>query len=104
VNWRLGREIVRFQVQCKKPESLAANRTCGTSPFGIGRPRIPATNVVQPRRKKSQWKPPGFLRGNWRAWAVILLTFCFHISSLLLHCHEDEHVSYMVIVKEQHKQ
>lgn len=48
----------------------------GTRPFGIGRPRMPATKVVPPSRKKSQWKPPGFLSGNWRAWAVMLLTFC----------------------------
>jgi hypothetical protein len=47
----------------------------GTRPLGIGSPSMPATKVVQPRRKKSQWKPAGFLRGNFRAWAVRLLTF-----------------------------
>lgn len=49
---------------------------CGTRPFGMGMPVMPARKVVQPRRKKSQWKPAGFLRGNCLAWAVRLLTFC----------------------------
>lgn len=37
--------------------------TCGTRPFGIGMPVIPAMKVVQPKRKKSQWKPAGFFKG-----------------------------------------
>jgi hypothetical protein len=41
----------------------------------MGMPVMPARKVVQPRRKKSQWKPAGFLRRNCLAWAVRLLTF-----------------------------
>ena len=46
----------------------------GTRPLGKGMPIMPAMKDVQPRRKKSQWKPAGFLRGNRLAWAVKLLT------------------------------
>jgi hypothetical protein len=40
------------------------------SPLGKGRPSRPATPVVRPRRKRSQWKPAGFLRGNSVPWAM----------------------------------
>jgi len=46
---------------------------CGTSPFGKGRPIMPVIKLVHPSKKKSQWKPPGFLSGKFRAWAVTLL-------------------------------
>lgn len=39
-------------------------------PLGKGRPRIPATPVVRPRRKRSQWKPAGFFSGNSVPWAI----------------------------------
>lgn len=47
--------------------------TCGTSPFGSGMSMMPAIKLVQPKRKKSQWKPPGFLSGKCLACAVTLL-------------------------------
>mgnify|MGYP006886180009 CR=1 FL=1 len=38
---------------------------------------MPETKVVQPRRKKSQWKPAGRLTGKPRLWAMTELTlFC----------------------------
>ena len=40
------------------------NGACGMRPFGKGVPRRPATPVVIPRRKMSQWKPAGFRSGN----------------------------------------
>jgi hypothetical protein len=43
---------------------------CGIRPLGKGRPNRPATPVVRPRRKRSQWKPAGFLRGNSVPWAI----------------------------------
>ena len=43
---------------------------CGIRPLGKGRPRRPATPVVRPRRKRSQWKPAGFLSGNSVPWAI----------------------------------
>lgn len=33
-------------------------------PLGKGIPKIPATPVVRPRRKISQWNPAGLRRGN----------------------------------------
>lgn len=46
----------------------------GMRPLGKGMPMMPPTKQVMPRRKKSQWKPAGFLRGNCRACAVRELT------------------------------
>lgn len=43
---------------------------CGIRPLGKGMPRIPATPVVRPSRKMSQWKPGGFLSGNSVPWAM----------------------------------
>ena len=43
---------------------------CGMRPLGKGRPRRPATPVVRPRRKRSQWKPAGLRRGNSVPWAM----------------------------------
>lgn len=39
-------------------------------PLGKGMPRMPATPVVSPSRKMSQWKPGGFLSGNSVPWAM----------------------------------
>lgn len=39
-------------------------------PLGKGIPRMPATPVVSPSRKMSQWKPGGFLSGNSVPWAM----------------------------------
>ena len=42
---------------------------CGTRPFGAGRPKIPATRVVQPRRKKScGTEVSGAARGRAGRW------------------------------------
>jgi hypothetical protein len=62
---------------------------------------MPARKVVIPRRKKSQWKPAGFLRGNWRAWAVRLLTFYLVLvrSSII---NVGRAGAYMVVVEEEH--
>jgi len=60
---------------------------------------MPATKVVQPRRKKSQWKPPGFFSGYWRACAVMELTFFDAVSTDLM---KKANVAYVVIVEEQH--
>ena len=45
--------------------------------MGRGMSMMPAMKLVQPRRKKSQWKPPGFLRGNCLACAATLLWFWY---------------------------
>lgn len=42
----------------------------GIRPLGKGTPRRPATPVVIPRRKISQWKPAGLRRGNSVPWAM----------------------------------
>ena len=47
--------------------------TWGTKPLGSGMSMIPAMKLVQPRRKKSQWNPPGFRSGNCFACAATLL-------------------------------
>ena len=47
----------------------------GTRPLGRGMPIMPAMKLVQPSRKKSQWKPPGFFNGNCFACAATLLWF-----------------------------
>ena len=65
----------------KSSESVSDHASCqnltrGTSPLDMGIPMIPAMKVVQPRRKKSQWKPAGFLGGTCSACAVKLLMFC----------------------------
>jgi hypothetical protein len=39
-------------------------------PLGKGIPRRPATPVVRPRRKISQWNPGGLRRGNSLPWAI----------------------------------
>ena len=39
-------------------------------PLGNGIPRRPATPVVRPRRKISQWNPGGLRRGNSLPWAI----------------------------------
>jgi hypothetical protein len=44
----------------RKPVVLKG-RTCGTSPLGKGMPIIPATKLVQPRRKEVPMKTTGFL-------------------------------------------
>lgn len=36
---------------------------------------MPAMNEVHPSKKRSQWKPAGFFKGNCFACAVKLLTF-----------------------------
>jgi len=43
---------------------------CGMSPLGAGIPNRPATPVVRPRRKISQWNPAGLRRGNSVPWAI----------------------------------
>lgn len=50
----------------------------GMSPLGAGIPRRPATPVVRPRRKRSQWKPAGLRRGNSVPWAMRDDTICFY--------------------------
>lgn len=49
---------------------LVWNGACGMRPLGNGIPRRPATPVVRPRRKMSQWKPGGLRRGNSLPWAI----------------------------------
>ncbi len=39
--------------------------------MGRGIKRMPPMNVVMPKMKKSQWKPPGFFNGNRFACAVM---------------------------------
>ena len=77
VHRRLGNNIISISVRRRADRKQWLDVTCGTRPFGIGIPMIPAMNVVHPRRKKSQWNPPGFLRGYCCACAVKLLTFYF---------------------------
>lgn len=43
---------------------------CGMRPLGKGSPKSPATPVVMPRRKMSQWNPAGLRRGNSVPWAM----------------------------------
>ena len=64
--------VVRISTACSEYHVQASVWTgaCGTRPFGRGMLRTPATAQVIPRRKKSQWKPAGFLSGKWRACAV----------------------------------
>jgi hypothetical protein len=46
------------------------NGAWGMRPLGKGMPRRPATPVVRPSRKRSQWKPAGLRRGNSVPWAI----------------------------------
>ena len=64
--------IILSSLRYSVKESVCTG-ACGMSPFGSGIPMIPAMKLVQPRRKKSQWKPPGFFKGKFRAWAATLL-------------------------------
>ena len=61
---------------------------------------MPAMKLVHPRRKKSQWKPPGFFNGNCFAWAVILLTFCPILSTSKTTVKIN--LTYVVKVKKKH--
>ncbi len=70
MDWRL--QFVSRRSSCGEQGS---KRTWGTRPFGSGRPKMPPTKEVHPSRKKSQWNPAGFFRGNCLACAVKLLTF-----------------------------
>jgi hypothetical protein len=63
---------------------------------------------VHPRRKKSQWKPPGFFKGYCLAWAVILLTFwLLLVSNWPFPKREGDssgEVTYVIIVEHEHGQ
>ena len=62
-------------------------------------PMMPAMKVVQPSKKKSQWNPAGFLRGNCLACAVKLLTFCGRKISLYYYDRSHGVATYMVVIK-----
>ena len=50
--------------------ALVWKGACGIRPLGKGIPSRPATPVVRPSRKMSQWKPAGLRRGNSVPWAI----------------------------------
>ena len=74
----------RFNFVSYSVRESVCTGACGTRPLGKGMKKIALMNVVTPRRKKSQWKPPGFFRGNCFACAVMLLTFCIVLEMLVI--------------------
>ncbi len=66
MNWeeKRGRLTSRSETTLVTQRESVWNGAWGMRPLGKGIPRRPATPVVRPRRKRSQWKPAGLRRGN----------------------------------------